>query len=287
MKLGMKTVLVVACLGLAACTSDLEPSDPNPAPAPAAVEPSKNIPAVALAGGERARPAEGIDAVGAEYTKPAAGPFVCRKNAFCEDFEEQSWTTRWNDVVTTDGGKIELGRESASSGRGALRLSAHDAASTAFLVAEPGVVAGDWSGLLGFAFRLDQIPAKYVGGPELTVQTADGPITVRIAVRPEGVVLEQLAGETCLRDRCQPSSRIIAAAQPNHWYRVRLGLEVNPSEKAPYGRIEVSVDGGELQSQDLTVPFFEGRITMRAGITQGDTRRALADLDDVTMLIRE
>jgi hypothetical protein len=299
MKLGMKAVLVVACLGLAACTSDLESSDPTPAPAPA-VEPSRagqpgasadsaqrGAPVVALDARARARARSAADvlAIGAERDEPGS-PFVCRKNAFCEDFEEQGWTTRWNDVVTSSGGKIELGQESASSGRGALRMFTDGASSSAYLLQEPGDVAGDWSGLLSFAFRAEQLPGKYLGGPELTVKTADGPITIRVALKPEGLVLEQLADATCRRDRCEPTSKVIAAAEENHWYRVRLGFEVNPRAAGPYGRIEISVDGGGLQSTDLTVPMFDGSMAMRAGITQGDARRGFADLDDLTMLIR-
>lgn len=113
-----------------------------------------------------------------------------------------------------------------------------------------------------------------------------GPITIRIALKPEGLVLEQLASETCRRDRCVTSSQIIAASQPAHWYRVTVGVEANARQAAPYGRVEVIVDGGDLQATDLTVPLYEGSMFLRAGITQGDARPASAHLDDVTLFVR-
>ncbi len=277
----MKGLFAFALLSLAACTSDLESaSAPS---APVGTTPSVAAPAP-LKDADRARD-NGEDFVAAARpSAPAA--FVCRKGAFCEDFEEQSFARRWSDTVTTSGGKIDLGTDSASAGKGALRIFAHDDTSSAFLFASKNDVAGDWSGMLGFAFRLDQVPAKVLGGPELTVKTIDGPVTIRIAVRPEGVVLEQLAEASCRRDRCVPTSTIIAPAKANHWYRIKLGAEVNPRQAPPYGRLEVQVDGGELLGADLMVPFFDSSVFLRAGITQGDARRAFMDLDDVTLLVR-
>jgi hypothetical protein len=276
----MKRLFLFASLALAACTYGVEPGEPTPEPATphggAVTDPRSDS--------ERARPTGESFAVA---PRPAeTGTFVCRKGAFCEDFEDQAFSAHWSDSITTGRGKIDHAQDSASTGSGALRLSAPDSTSTAFLFQAKGDVQGEWSGALSFAFRVDQIPGIYLGGPELSVKTDDGNITVRIALRPEGLVLEQLADATCRRDRCTPTSKVIAAAQPNHWYRIALGFEVNPRQAAPYGRIEAKVDGGELQGTDLTVPFYDGSVFLRAGITQPDARRAFADLDDVSLLVR-
>lgn len=271
-----------------ACTSPVDDAERAP------VVNVANVPALttsetpaAANDADRAR-AHGEDfAVASRPAAPAA--FVCRTGAFCEDFEEEAFAGRWSEIVTTTGGKLDLGRESASSGKGALRLSAHDDASSAFLFTSPPTkaeVVSDWSGVLGLAFRVDQVPAKYLGGPQLTVETHDGPVTLRIGMRPEGVVLEQISEATCRRDRCVPTSTVIAPASANHWYRITLGAEVNPRVAPPYGRLEIRVDGGDLMATDLMVPFYDGAVFLRAGITQGDARRAFMDLDDVTLLVR-
>jgi hypothetical protein len=104
---------------------------------------------------------------------------------------------------------------------------------------------------------------------------------------PEGVFLEQRGTAECLRDRCVDARTRLAPAHANHWYRITLGFEVNARQAAPYGRLEASVDNGDMQSTDLSVPFYDGSVFLSAGVTKGDPgRRALADLDDVTMLVR-
>jgi hypothetical protein len=278
---GMQRFFLFALLGLAACTSAAESSEPGPASVPHAGDATE---VAAQNPADRARPATESFNAAARQEQPAA--FVCRKDAFCEDFEEQGFSAHWSDSITTSGGKIDFASDSASFGKGALRLSATEAGSTAFLFSEKATVGSEWSGAFSLAFRVDQIPGVYLGGPELTVKTNEGPITVRIGLKPEGLVLEQLSEATCLKDRCTPTTTILAPAQPNHWYRVRLGFEVNPHQAAPYGRIEASVDGGELFSTDLNVPFYDGSLFVRAGITQADARRAFADLDDVSLLVR-
>lgn len=276
----MKAVFAVACLGLAACTSDLEPSDPGPPVVEHTAPGAPTIPEGASAS-DRARAFTTPFELAA--AKAGDSAFVCRKNAFCEDFEQKDWSTRWNDLVKSTGGTIETSTVSASRGGGSLRLSAPDAAATAFVLADANEVEGNWSGIFSFAFRVDQLPTTSLGGPELTVNGAAGPMTIRVSLEPNGLVLQQLAEPSC--DRCAPSSTIIAAPQANHWYRVRLGFEVNPHQggELSHGRIEMSV---ELQSTVLSVPLFDGPVTLRAGITKADTKPALANLDDVTMLIR-
>jgi hypothetical protein len=237
-----------------------------------------------------AGPNDHVAVGGIAFAAPAAHPasgFVCRKGAFCEDFEEQGYAAHWKSAFTSGGGAIESNNDSASVGRGSLRLFTKDEASSAYLLSERGAVTGNWSGVLGFAFRVAEVPGAYLGGPELTVKTPDGPITIRVSMTPEGVFVEQRGTAECLRDRCVDARTLLAPAHANHWYRITLGMEVNPHQAGPYGRIEASVDGGELQSTDLTVPFYDGSMFLSAGLTKGDPgRRALADLDDVTLLVR-
>lgn len=284
MKVGMKAVFAVACLGLAACTSDLESSDPAP---PAVEHSAPGNPTIAAGASDVDRARATNSPFDLAAAKAGDSAFVCRKNAFCEDFEQKDWSTRWHDLVKSTGGTIETSTASASHGGGSLRLSAPDAAATAFLLSEQNDVAGPWSGIFAFAFRVDQLPTTALGGPEMTVNGADGPVTVRIALEPKGLVLQQLADPSCKPELCAPRSTVIAAAQANHWYRIRVGFEVSPRQaEANHGRIEMSVDGGELQSTILSVPMFDGPVTMRAGITQADTKTASANLDDLTLLIR-
>ena len=214
--------------------------------------------------------------------------FVCRPGAFCEDFEEQGFENRWSGVLTTGSGTVEQNTASASLGRGSIRLFTADDSSSAYLLQDKGTVKGNWSGVLAFAFRVAEVPSQYLGGPELTLRTADGPVTVRLTMAPEGVFVEQRSTAECLHDRCVPKRTLIAPAHANHWYRVTLGFEVNPANAAPYGRLEASVDDtGNVVSTDLSVPFYDGPMTFSAGITQGDVgHRSLADLDDVTLLVR-
>ena len=278
----MKGLFVIACASLVACTTAVESPDPAPAPAPAAAAAPAGD--VARSDADRAKNT-GVELGFSQRTPQAASAFVCRKDAFCEDFENTAWSAHWSDLVTTAGGRMGSAQESASTGKGALELYAHDDVSSAFLLESKGDVGGSWSGVVSFAWRVDQIPGKYLGGPELTVKTSEGPITIRIALEPEGLVLEQLASETCRRDRCVTSSKILAPSQPGHWYRVAVGIEANAQQAAPYGRLEATVDGGDLQTTDLTVPFYAGSVFLRAGITQGDARPATAHLDDVTLLV--
>lgn len=295
-KRGMRALLALACLpcfALAGCAADAEPTNPAPIAGvivaePGAVPgaPSDTHAAVTAPAGERARP------IGSDLEVPAphdqASGFVCRAGAFCEDFEEQGFENRWRSVLTTGGGTVEHITESASLGRGSLRLFTADDASSAYLLQQKGSVKGNWSGVLGFAFRVAAVPSQSLGGPELTLRTADGPITIRLTMAPEGVFVEQRSTAECVRDRCVPKRTLIAPAHANHWYRVNLGFEVNPANAAPYGRLEASVDdSGVVISTDLSVPLYDGDVLFSAGITQGDVgHRALADLDDVTLLVR-
>jgi len=284
MQMGMRALLAIAAASLVACTGAVDSTDPAPTPpavavpAPAAPAPTSDV--------DHAHSEDSVIALpGAPSTDPAG--FVCRKGAFCEDFEERGYGARWTNEVTTGRASIELGSDSASLGTGSLRLSAHDDSSSAYLFQAKGDVGADWSGVFGFAFRADEVPSKNLGLSELTVKTEDGPITLRISMRPEGLVLEQLGTADCLRDRCAASSKVIAPSKPNHWYRVKINMSVTPNQAPPYGRLEASVDDTTSVITELTVPFYNGAVFMSAGITKGDpVRRADIDLDDVSLLLR-
>lgn len=287
----MRALFVIVCAGLFACSATTEPADehaPSVTLTPHGGADSEPAAPAAKEDGSRDRANRDEASLGLPSNAPTT--FVCRKGAFCEDFEGGPglpFDTRWSRVVRSGNGKMELASESASTGKGALTLFTPDADSYVFLQEEPKEgVAGSWSGLVGFAFRVAQVPAAQLGGPELSMKTADGPISIRVSLRPEGLVLEQSAPASCSPKRCRPSTTVLAPVKEGEWYRVRLGFEVNAQSAPPYGRIETTIDGGGMVSRDLDVPLFEGSVTFRAGITQGDTRRALANLDDVTLLLR-
>jgi hypothetical protein len=291
----MKAFSLLACLGLVGlvgCAADAESVEPA-APAPLAIAPGQPVPTPTHSTGlapSEARVSAAALAAGPSFVGALLGEmpaaFVCRPGAFCDDFEAGSLGARWSAATTLAGGKVEPGTESASAGRGSLRLTTRDQGSSAYLVESGPDITAAWSGVVGFAFRVDQLPTTSLGGPELSVATKDGPITLRVSLEPAGLVLHQLAPASCDRSRCTPSTTVLAPAQANHWYRVTVGLEVNPHQAAPYGLVETSVDGGAVHAQALTVPMFDGPTTLRAGITEGDTRAAAAQLDDVMLLVR-
>jgi hypothetical protein len=289
----LSALACLASFALAGCAADAEPTDAAPiagmlVEAPGAVPgPSDTHAALTPPAGQQTRP------IGRDYEVPGANGlsngFVCRAGAFCDDFEQQqSFQKRWGSVVITGGGTVEHITDSASLGNGSLRLFTADDTSSAYLVEEKGTVKGNWSGVVGFAFRVTSIPSQYLGGPELTLRTAGGPVTIRLTIAREGVFVEQRSTAQCIADRCTPKRTLIAQAHANHWYRVTLGFEVNPAKVAPYGRLEASVDdSGVVVSTDLSVPFYDGDMVFAAGITQGDVgHRAQVDLDDVTLLVR-
>ena len=273
---------VLSAAGLAACSA--EPADDAAPPAPTSVTHEAPVTPAAPA----ADPSRSADMPDLGLSDPPAAPtpFVCRPGAFCDDFEDDAINfARWSGVVLHGEGKWEVNGASASPGRNALTLFAPDRTSQVFLDHTTGSVASTWSGLLTFALSVSTAPETQLGGPALALKTADGPVSVRVSVRPEGLVLEQLAPE-CGKDRCQPTARVIAPAKVGAYYRVRVGFEVGAQAKPPYGRIETTVDGGPLVTTDLAVPLYDGGVSLRAGITEGDTKRALVSLDDVSLFTR-
>lgn len=284
MRFSLPLAFVLATTSLTACSAGSEgreavgaqpvtpPATSIPAPAPSSpADPSRDV---------------AVRDLGLVVPEATPAPFTCRPGAFCDDFEnDQSSFTRWTGVVRSGGGKLETNGDSASVGRSAITLFAPDAASHVFLDHTTGGVGTTWSGAVGFALKMETAPERQLGGPELLLKTEDGPISVRVSVRPEGLVLEQLAPE-CGKDRCHPIAHVIAPAKVGAYYRVRIGFEVGAQKAPPYGRIETTVDDGPLVTSDLVVPLYDGGISLRAGITEGDTKRALVSLDDVSLFTR-
>jgi hypothetical protein len=288
----MKALFAIAALSLVACVADAETSDPALADlGPAGKTPAGDKPLVGPPPSGRGSAASdsdlarATDSIVGNKINPAG--FVCHKGAFCEDFEAGGYGNRWTGEFTTGGGTIEASTDSASVGSGSLRLFAQDERASAYLLQDKGDVGSEWSGAFGFAFRVDQLPGKDLGLSEVTVKTDDGPITLRVSVRPEGLVLEQIATADCRRDRCSASTKVIAPAKANHWYRVQIGVEIAPNSAPPYGHVDAKVDDVAIVGTDLTVPFYSGSVFMSAGITKGDlVNRATVDLDDVSLLVR-
>jgi hypothetical protein len=127
---------------------------------------------------------------------------------------------------------------------------------------------------LGFALRLDALPADRLAGPRLVVTRPEGEASIGIAVTSEGLVLEQTAdGKT--------TTNVVAAATPNAWTRIILGVETNEAASAPYGRLEVAVDDDDLQVYAVMVPVHTGALTVRAGVVEAPSAYATTQIDDV------
>jgi len=287
----MKLGFLVAGLGLLACvgcSAEVDGGSTSPADVRDGSEPGPSLvgPSAGRAAAENRARMGGPVAIGEESAAPD-GAFVCRKGAFCDDFEGATIGAAWTDIVE-GGGQLGRASTSASVGKGALHVVTRDASESAFLVREKGFVGGSWSGVFGFALRAEAIPSESFAGPELTVKTAsDGVVTLAVVMKPEGLFLEQRGTAECGKDRCQDKSTLLAPARAGHWYRVDLGVEAGAAAAAaPYGRVEFRVDGGALGATDLVVPLGEGTALLRAGVTRGDVRPAHVAIDDVVLLTR-
>lgn len=274
----LASVFVVGCSG--------EVAEPrvDGVPAPTKLDERGNV----------AQPGPGVEQaanVGPSFEVGSVVPsevFVCRKGAFCDDFESSMVPSRWSDRVES-GAAVGQGASSASRGKGSLSVSAKPGdESFGFLFLDNGHVASKWSGSLSFAIRVAEIPKKSLGTTELLVKTgAYGEVSLALVVAPEGLFLEQRATAACKRDVCTPKSTLVAPATAGTWMRVELGIEAGGAgASAPFGRVEVRVNAGPLVSTDLTIPIGEGSSFLRAGITAGDVNEATLDLDDVSLLTR-
>ncbi|HEY8074843.1 MAG TPA: hypothetical protein VIF62_12055 [Labilithrix sp.] len=196
--------------------------------------------------------------------------FQCRSDAFCENFESADPSARW---TSESGAGILFAAPSASRGARSLRV-ATDA--PAFLV-ERGKASV--AGALSVAFRLDAAPRARLGGPAIVV----GDASIVLAIAPEGIVLEQ---HDAWCPSCRKREDLVAPAAPGTWHFVVLGFEANGATSAPYGRLEIGVDGGDLSTVALDVPLYGADVELHAGVTTADVGagNALA-IDDVMFLL--
>jgi len=199
--------------------------------------------------------------------------FNCRPDAFCDDFESADPSSRWTASSSTAATLIDFVGPSASPGSQSLRVRTEGGVG-AWLERDGGTKASHWAGALGFALRLDALPADRLAGPRLVVTRPEGEASIGIAVTSEGLVLEQTAdGKT--------TTNVVAAATPNAWTRIILGVETNEAASAPYGRLEVAVDDDDLQVYAVMVPVHTGALTVRAGVVEAPSAYATTQIDDV------
>ncbi|MDB4937384.1 MAG: hypothetical protein JWP87_4356 [Labilithrix sp.] len=204
----------------------------------------------------------------------------CKKGAFCDDFEDATPGSRWTSSIAADG-VVDFIGPSSSFGVHALRATTHGAGASAYLSLAGAPLGTQWVGVLGFSLRVDSLPTTVLGGPEIAVLGSGGAVTrVGFSVLPTGIALHQHAG-ACSGASCTSRSDVVAGVKPGEWTHLVVAIETTGTTAPPYGRIEVTVDGGELLLLPLTVTPFDGKAEARAGITVGDSAPATARVDDV------
>lgn len=201
---------------------------------------------------------------------PKALTHQCRADAFCEDFESVDPATRWSSQVTTGGGTLAFMGPSASLGARSLHIATTPSA-IAFLRKDGGVAEGGWWGAVGLTIRVATPPERRLAGPEIAV----GDARIVLSYSRDTLVLEQRLGGAVV------AAAVVGTPAFNAWQRVVLGLEVNQAAQAPYGRVEISVDGGDLVLLPLAVPLYGGARELRAGVTEADLAPSAVTLDDV------
>lgn len=224
-----------------------------------------------------------VEAPAREAPPPAAPlTFQCRADAFCEDFESQDPASRWSGEV---GSGFTFVGPSATKGAQSLRVTS--AGAPAFLRLDGGDVGRSAWGALAFAVRFDAAPATSIGGPALVAKLPSGDeVSIGIGVTAEGLVLEQRTTGACAQPACKQKSDLVALAKPGGWHDVVVGFEINSTGLSPYGRVEVGVDGAELVTRSLLVPFYDATIEVRAGITRADTAPSELQIDDVMFFVK-
>lgn len=206
---------------------------------------------------------------------------ACKKGAFCDDFEEPAPASRWTATVAT-AGAIDFPGPSSSLGAHALRAVTSGAGGSAYLTRDGGAVGSQWVGALELSLRLDALPVIALGGPEIAVIDASGASTrIGFSVGADGISLQQRF-DACAGSPCTARSDLVSDVKAGEWRRLVVAIETYGSSAPPFGRIEVSVDGGELIVLPLTVTPFAGTAEARAGITVADDAPATARVDDVT-----
>jgi hypothetical protein len=217
---------------------------------------------------------------------PLGAPFAitsCKKDAFCEDFEEALPATRWTNAI---GGGVDFPAPSSSLGAHALRATTQGGGPAAFLTRTGEALGTRWVGALELSLRVESLPSTLLGGPELAVTDAGGATTrIGFSVRPDGIALHQRF-ESCVGGPCTARSDLVSDVKAGEWRHLVVAVETYGTTAPPFGRIEVIVDNGELLVLPLTVTPFDGRAEARAGITLADSASATARVDDVTFYAR-
>lgn len=244
-----------------------------------AIEPpaADREPAVAL-------PSWTVD-VAARATKPLV-QFSCRKDAFCDDFEGATPGSKWTSSVAANGSLSFVG-PSSSLGAKALRATAAANGAPSFLEIAGKTLNGSWAGALGVSVRVEQLPQTSVGGPEMVVRDENGDAIARIAIviTRAGIGLEQ-RGPGCEASSCAARLDMLVPVVAGEWNRVVIGVEAQDAEAAPYGRIEVSVDGSDNAFVPLVVRPIGAWISASAGLTRVDSAPAALRVDDVMFFTR-
>ncbi len=212
-------------------------------------------------------------------TKPFVGT-SCKVNAFCDDFEDGAPGARWTGAVASLGSVDFLG-PSSSSGAFALHAVTNGSGGAAYLSLAGKQLGTRWAGALGLTMRIEAAPVTVIGGPEIAVVDAAGGMTrIGFSIRPDGIALHQYF-DSCSGSSCAARSDIVSNVKPGEWRRLVVAVETSNSVAPPYGRIEVTIDGGDLILLPLVVTPFDGRAEVHAGITVADSAPVSARVDDV------
>lgn len=210
-------------------------------------------------------------------------PFIgtsCKINAFCDDFEDGAPGARWTGAVTTLG-LLDFAGPSSSAGANSLHVATNGAGGAAYLSLAGKALGSQWAGALAVTMRIDAPPTTVIGGPEIAVAHTGGGMTrIGFSIRPEGIALHQYF-DACSGSSCATRSDIVSEVKAGEWRRLVVAVETTNSVAPPYGRVEVTIDGGELIVLPLTVAPFNGTAEVHAGITVADSVPSNARIDDV------
>jgi hypothetical protein len=285
----MRRAIAVALASLAAgCAQGSTTDDLEDPVVVALAAPRSPAPAIEtngpgdLSAAERARAPRGSDFA---TTMPFA-LVSCKKNAFCDDFEDATPGWRWTGSVAT-GGEVDFIGPSSSIGANALHVSTTGGSgSAAYLKLAGSALGKQWVGALAFSMRFDAVPTAVFGGPEIAIVDANGATTrIGFSVRPEGIALHQYVGG-CTGTSCSSRSDLVTDAKAGEWRRLVVAVETSNTLAPPYGRVEVTVDSGELITLPLMVSPFDGTAEVHAGITVADAAPTTARIDDVVFFTR-
>lgn len=222
-------------------------------------------------------------------TRRAAEPlaqFSCRKDAFCDDFESATPGSTWSTPAAAAGSIAFVG-PSSSLGVRALRATADASGPPSFLELAGRAALGSWAGALGVSVRVDALPQVSIAGPEIVARDESGAAIARIAivVTHQGLALEQ-RGAGCEASSCAARLDLLVPLAAGEWSRVVVGVEAQNVDAAPYGRVEISVDGSDNAVVPLVVRPIGGTVGIAAGITRADLVPSTLRVDDVMFFTR-